>query len=81
MVIFSTCGDIEKLTTHLKSVGLKLGQTEKRLIAETPERLILCYYSDQIFGHAIWHSCNTKRYPDGDPRDPEDKKYWNKNLI
>jgi hypothetical protein len=74
MVIFSSGGDIEKLTTHLKSIGLKLGQTERRLIAETPERLILWYYSDRIVGYAIWHSSNTKIHPDGEPRDPEDKK-------
>ena len=80
MVIFSSGGDIEKLTTHLKSIGLKLGQTERRLIAETPERLILWYYSDQIVGHAIWHSSNTKIHPDGEPRDPEEKKILEQEL-
>ena len=78
MVIFSSGGDIE--TTHLKSIGLKLGQTESRLIAETPERLILWYYNDQIVRHAIWHSSNTQIHPDGEPRDPEDKKILEREL-
>ena len=80
MVVFSHGGDVEKLRDYIASIGLKLGETEERLIREDPERLILWLDNDLIVGHAIWHSSNTKQHPDGEPREFDDRNILEKEL-
>jgi GNAT superfamily N-acetyltransferase len=80
MVEFSHGGDIEELRTHLESLGLTLGETEERLIREKPERLILWRENGKLVGHVIWHASNTRTHPDGNPREPEDRRILEDEL-
>jgi len=80
MVTFTHGGDIEELRAHLESLGLSLGATEERLIREKPERLIMWRDNGTLVGHAIWHASNTKQHPDGEPREPDDKRILEEEL-
>ena len=73
-VEFSHGGDIDELRNHLERLGLSLGSTEERLIREKPERLILWRDEGELVGHTIWHASNTKTHPDGEPREPDDRR-------
>lgn len=80
MVTFTHGGSIAELRTHLESLGLTLGETEERLIRETPERLILWRENGELVGHTIWHRSNTQQHPDGTPRETEDKRILEEEL-
>ena len=79
-VEFSHGGDIDELRTHLESLGLSLGPMEERLIREKPERLILWRDEGELVGHTIWHASNTKTHPDGEPREPDDRRILEEQL-
>jgi GNAT superfamily N-acetyltransferase len=80
MVEFIPGGSVEELRKHLVSLGLRLGETEERLITERPERLILWRDNGVLVGHAIWHVSNTKSHPDGSPRESEDRRILEEEL-
>jgi len=80
MVFFSHGGSIEELRRHLESLGLSLGETEERLIREKPERLILWRDNNELVGHTIWHESNSQKHPNGDPREPDDRRILEEEL-
>jgi GNAT superfamily N-acetyltransferase len=79
-VSFSHGGDIEELRSYLNRIGLTLGSTEEKLIQEKKERLIIWKDEDEIIGHSIWHISNSKKHPDGEPREENDRNLLEKKL-
>lgn len=65
--------EIEELEGYFKRIGLLFGETERRLITENPDRLIVWRENGTIIGHTIWHSSNTHVHPDGTPRELDDR--------
>ena len=72
--------EIEELGEYFKRIGLTIGETERRLITENSERLIVWRENGIIVGHSIWHSSNTKVHPDGEPREPDDRRILEDEL-
>lgn len=72
--------EIEELEEYFARIGLDLGETERRLIVEKPERLIVWREQGTIAGHSIWHSSNTRAHMDGLPRDPDDRRILEEEL-
>jgi len=64
---------IEELEEYFKRIGLSFGETERQLIMENPDRLIVWRENGTIVGHTIWHSSNTQVHPDGEPRELDDR--------
>ncbi len=80
MVSFNHGGEILELKEYCEALGLTLGETEKQLINEKPERLIMWREADKLVGHAIWHVSDTRNHPDGSPREYDDRRILEEEL-
>ncbi len=79
-VEFRHGGDVEELRQHLETHGLSLDPTERRLVTENPEQLIMWRDEGVLVGHTIWHASNTRVHPDGEEREVEDRRILEKEL-
>jgi len=71
---------LDKFTEYYRDTIGELGETERRLISDNPDQLIVWHEDDEIVGHAIWHPSDTSTHPDGEPREEDDRRILEDEL-